>query len=137
MERSSELKDLYLKICRAQTEGDFSFFERCFSRQDGVIAVGTDPDEWWEGYDAIIEVFRAQLEEAGGFEILAEDPAAFSQGSAGWAAGNLILKLQDGSELPFRLSVVFQKEPDGWKIVHWHSSTAVSNEELIGQELTT
>jgi ketosteroid isomerase-like protein len=137
MQYSTELQELYVQICEAQTKGDYSFFERRFSKEDGVLAIGTDPAEWWAGYDTIARVFRAQLEEAGGFQILADTPLAYSDGSIGWVAGRPIVKLPDGREMPIRLTAVLRKEQDDWKIVQWHTSTGIANEDLIGETLTT
>lgn len=137
MEQSTELKELYLRICEAQSSGDYSFFERYFSQKDGVLAIGTDPTEWWAGYATITKVFKAQLKETGGFPILADTPQAFSDGSIGWVAGQPTLRLPDGTEMPFRLTAVFQKEQDSWKIVQWHASIGISNEDVIGETLTT
>jgi hypothetical protein len=137
MEQSTELKELYLRICEAQSSGDHSFFERYFSQKEGVLAIGTDPTEWWVGYATITSVFKAQLQEAGGFQILADTPQAYSDGSIGWVAGQPTLKLPDGTEIRLRLTAVFQKEQDDWKIVQWHVSAGISNEDLIGETLTT
>jgi len=35
------------------------------------------------------------------------------------------------------LTAVFQKEQNDWKIVQWHVSIGISNEDLIGETLTT
>ena len=137
MEQSTELKELYLRSCEAQTSGDYSFFERHFSQKDGVLAIGTDPTEWWAGYTTITKVFKAQLKETGGFQIIADTPQAYCDGSIGWVAGQPTLKLPDGTEMPVRLTAVFQKEKSGWKIVQWHFSTGISNEDLIAETLTT
>jgi ketosteroid isomerase-like protein len=137
MEQSTELKELYLRICEAQSKGDYSFFERYFSQKDGVLAIGTDPTEWWTGYDTITRVFKAQLKETGGFQILADTPQAYSDGSIGWVAGQPTIKLPDGKEIPVRLTSVLQKEQNGWKIVQWHASIGIPNEDLIGETLTT
>ena len=137
MEQSAELRELYLRICQAQSSGDYSFFERHFSQEAGVLAIGTDPTEWWAGYATIAKVFKAQLEEAGGFQIVADTPEAYRDGSVGWVAGQPTLQLQDGTEIPFRLTVVFQKEQNDWKIVQWHASTGIANEDLIGETLPT
>ena len=137
MERSTGLEDLYCLLCDAQSRGDASFFERRFSKKDGVLAIGSDPSEWWSGYDTITRIFKTQLKEAGGFEVVADTPSAFQDGSVGWAAGRPTVKLPDGTEMPFRLTVVFQKEQDGWKIVQWHFSMGVANEDAIGETLTT
>jgi SnoaL-like protein len=137
MEESTELKALYIRCCEAQSSGDYLFFERCFSQKDGVLAIGTDPTEWWAGYATITRVFKAQLKETGGFEIIADTPQAYCDGSIGWVAGQPTLKLQDGTEMPFRLTAVFQKEQNDWKIVQWHVSAGISNEDLISETLTT
>lgn len=137
MEQSTELKELYLQICEALSHGDYSFFERCFSHKDGVLAIGTDPTEWWTGYATISKVFKTQLKEMGGFQILVDTPLAFHEGSIGWIAGKPTLKLPDGTEVPVRLTVVLQKEQNDWKIVQWHFSIGISNEDSIGETLTT
>lgn len=137
MEQSVELKELYLSCCEAQTSGDYSFFKHYFSQKDGVLAIGTDPAEWWTGYATITGVFEAQLKEMDGIQILANTPQAYCDGSIGWVADQPTLKLPDGTEMPFRLTAVFQKEQDGWKIVQWHVSMGVSNEDLIGEALPT
>lgn len=137
MEQSAELKELYLRICEAQSNGDYAFFELCFSQKDGVLAIGTDPSEWWSGYATITKVFKAQLKEMGGCQVLADTPQAYRDGSIGWVAGQPTLKLPDGTEMSVRLTAVFQKEQNDWKIVQWHVSTGISNEDLIGETLTT
>jgi hypothetical protein len=137
MEQSAELKELYLRICEALSRGDYAFFERCFSQKDGVLAIGTDPTEWWTGYAAITKVFKTQLKEMGGLQILADTPQAYHDGSIGWIAGQPTLKLPNGTEMPVRLTAVFQKEQHDWKIVQWHFSIGVSNEDAIGETLTT
>ena len=137
MEQSSELKALYVRCCEAQTNGDYSFFERHFSQKDGVIAIGTDPTEWWTGYATITRVFKTQLEEIDGIEVRPDTPQAYSDGSIGWVAGQPTLRLPDGTEMPLRLTAVFQKEQDDWKIVQWHISMGITNEDLVGERLTT
>ncbi len=136
MERSTELKALYLRCCEAMSSGNYSFFERCFSQKDGVLAIGSDPMEWWHGFATITSVFKAQLKEMDGFQILADTPLAYRDGSIGWVAGQPTIKLPDGTEMNVRLTAVFQKEPEGWKIVQWHFSIGISNEDLLGATLS-
>jgi len=135
MEQSSVLHELYLRCCEAMSSGDYSFFEQTFSQQDGVLAIGTDPTEWWSGYETITGVFKAQLKEMGGFQILADTPLAYRDGSIGWVAGQPTLKLPDGTEMSGRLTAVFQEEQDGWKIVQWHFSFGILNEDVLGDML--
>ncbi len=137
MEASVELKELYVQCCNAISKGDDGFFKRHFSIKDGVLAIGTDPAEWWVGYKAITGVFEAQLRELGGVEVLADAPEAYQDGPVGWVGGQPFLRMPDGTEMRFRLTVVFQKDEGHWKIVQWHFSSGVSNADLIGEALTT
>ncbi len=137
MQQSSELQGLYLQSCEAMSSGDHAFFERHFSQNDGVLAIGTDPAEWWSGYATISKVFREQMQEAGGFQIVADSPEAYCEGPVGWVAGRPTLMLPDGAEVPLRLTAVFLKEKDAWKIVQWHFSSGISNTDLLGKTLST
>ena len=137
MEQSTELKNLILQSYKALSEGDYSFFERHLSQTEGVLVIGTDPNEWWSSYATIIKLFKAQMEEMGGFSVSAGMPQAYSEGTLGWAADRAKFKLPDGSEIPVRLTVVFRKESSEWKIVLWHASIGVPNEDLIGKAITT
>jgi len=137
MEKSSELEQLYFRICEAQSNGDGLFFEQCFSQKDGVLAIGTDPEEWWVGHAAIARVFKAQLKEIEGIQIKAGMPQAYYDGSIGWIAGRPTYTLPNGTEIPARFTAVLQREEGGWKIVQWHSSIGISNEDVTGERLTT
>jgi hypothetical protein len=136
VEQSSELKEFYRHICEAFTNGDYSFFERHISQQDGVLSIGTDPTEWVTGYATIIRGFKIQVEEMAGCQLLAGTPHAYRDGSIGWVADQPTLQLPDGMEIPLRCTAVFQQEQKDWKIVQWHVSVGISNEELIGKTLT-
>src|SRR5207253_1737654 len=87
MERSAELLDLTLRLYRAMAAGDLAFFERLVSRQEGLVAIGTDPREWWAGYDSLLAALRAQVAEVGGgFPVTPGDPQAWREGTVGWVA---------------------------------------------------
>jgi ketosteroid isomerase-like protein len=85
----------------------------------------------------VTKVFKAQFEEVGGFSIIAGTPQAYSEGDVGWAADRPKFKLPDGTEIPVRLTSVFRKEGNDWKVVLWHFSIGVRNEEVVGKTLTT
>jgi hypothetical protein len=118
MERSAELRDLMLRIYQALASGEADYFDQLASRQEGLIAIGTDPAEWWPDYGSFVGALRAQLREmGGGFPITPGDPQAFREGSVGWVADRPTLALPDSPPLPFRLTMVFHREADGWKAV--------------------
>ena len=50
---------------------------------------------------------------------------------------SLKLRLPDGTEIPVRLTAVFRKENNDWKIVLRHLSIGIPNEDVFGNALTT
>ncbi len=69
MQPSAELRKVILRLYEGMTAGDASTVERLFSRQSGVLGIGTDPNEWWAGYEAYARLFKAQLKEMAGIGI--------------------------------------------------------------------
>ncbi len=138
MEHSDELRDLMLRFYEATTSGDLSFLERHVSRQEGTVFVGTDPNEWWEGFEAFAEAMRAQSEAMEGeMQIVAGRLQAYQEGSIGWVIDrDASFRLPDGTEIPFRNSCVFHLEDGEWKLIHGHTSIGVRNEELFGEDVT-
>ena len=136
MEQSADLKEHMLRAYEAIAKGDISSLERHLSRQDGVLVIGTDPQEWWTGHSSIIRVFKAQIDElGGGIPIVAGDLQAYSEGTIGWVADRPKFRLPDDTETPCRVTAVFHKEGDGWKLVQDHLSMGVRNEEVFGKKL--
>jgi ketosteroid isomerase-like protein len=138
MEQSNELRDLTLRFYKAVNTGDVSFVERHVSRQEGAVFVGTDPNEWWEGYAAFVEAIRSQEEArgAGGPQIEPGQIQAYREGSVGWVMDHDSFRLPDGTEVPFRNSAVFLQEDGEWKLIHAHASIGVRNEEMFGEGIT-
>jgi SnoaL-like protein len=139
MEQSDELRDLTLRFYGAIATGDLSFLERHVSRQEGAVFVGTDPNEWWEGFEAFVEAMRTQAEAmgGGGLQIVPGQLRAYRQGSVGWTIDrDASFRLPDGTGIPFRNSAVFLEEDGEWKLIHAHTSIGVRNEELLGEDVT-
>lgn len=65
MQGSADLEQIVLRLYQALSQGDVTFLERMSSEESGLLTIGTDPNEWWEGYDEVTRVYRAQLEELG------------------------------------------------------------------------
>jgi len=138
MQESEEIRAVMMRYYEAISNADLEAMKRMFSRQDGVLLIGTDPNEWWPGYDKVVEIWQAQFEAMGsGFPVKSTGLHALSAGNVGWAADRPIFVFPDGTEMPFRITTVLHKEPDGWKVVMSHASFGVSNEESLGQELPT
>jgi adenylate cyclase len=137
VEHSDELRDLTLRLYEAEATGDLSFIDRHVSRQEGAVYIGSDPNEWWEGFEAFVEAMRAQSEAMGEMQIVAGQLQAYREGSVGWSIDrDALFRLADGTEIPFRNSCVFHQEDGEWKLIHGHTSIGVSNEEVLGEDIT-
>jgi len=137
IQRSEELVDLLTRFYQAAQSGDTAFLEHFISAQEGVLCIGTDPQEWWQGAGTIGRVFKAQVEEMGGsFPLEPGSPEGYREGSVGWVADRPKLKLPDGTEMEFRLTMVCHQEAGEWKLVQAHFSIGVPNEEAVGKGLT-
>jgi hypothetical protein len=84
MNPSTEVRNAVLRLYESMGTGDVSAIERLFSCQSGVLAIGSDPSEWWAGHDTIVEAFKAQLQGSGTRKVEAGDLNAFAEGSVGW-----------------------------------------------------
>ena len=135
MQRSAELREAVLAFYRAISTGNIPSMERFLSSDGDTLAIGTDPQEWWKGED-VFRAFREQLQAMGGrLGVKPGDPEAYEKGDVGWAADRPSWVLPDGTELPFRVSVVFVKERGGWRAIQTHASIGVPNVESMGKEL--
>ena len=56
MKQSAELRELTLSLYRAMQQANMGFIGDQFSQEEGVLVIGTDPDEWWLGYEDIRRV---------------------------------------------------------------------------------
>jgi ketosteroid isomerase-like protein len=130
MQPSDELRDVILASFEAYSRGDASSVDRYTSRQEGVLVIGSDPDEWIEGAQAA----EALKQEAQDDSVKIASPGevqAFVEGSVGWASSRPTWALEDGREIPTRWTAVFHLEDGEWKAVQAHISVGVPNEELF------
>ena len=135
MDPSPELRELTIQLARAVGAGDVDFLERHTSRQPGIAFLGTDPDEWWTDLASLRQALLAQRD--AGVEVLPGQPLAYAEGEVGWAVDRGLRFRVGEEETPFRMSVVYRREDGEWKMVHFHSSLGVPNEEAIGVALPT
>lgn len=135
MERSSEIEQVVAELYDALRTGNLAAFEARVS--DGVLLIGTDPEEWWSGKAAAMRAFREQAEAmGGGFPIEPGETTAYAVGDVAWFAGQPAFVSGD-ERVPCRHTGVFARENGEWKLVETHISIGVPNQEAVGQELPT
>jgi class 3 adenylate cyclase len=124
------------EICRvvdrwltAARNGDTDEAMGKFAAHPGVLLIGSDEAEWWHLEHR--PVWEAQFEESGGFPFVWGEIEAWEEGTVGWAA----LQLAVG-ETKMRATCVLHLERGEWKLVQMHLSAGISNEQVLGLELT-
>ena len=133
MEQSTELLNAAHRLFEAVSERDFAAIEAMISQHEGVLIIGSDPNDWFRGRDAFMNGLKSELNENAGkvtFDIT--DAKAYAEGSAGWFGGKVSMVFQDGSRIPFRCTLAFHHKDNHWEITQWHFSIAVPN-AIIGQ----
>ena len=138
MDRSSKVKEAMLHFYDHASTGNVHGIENLFTRQPGLIGIGTDPKEYWVGYETCVRMMRTQIQELGGqMPIKAGDIQALAEGTVGWVADRATCPLPDGSSIPLRITAVFHQEGSEWKMVQLHCSVGAANADVLGKELTT
>ena len=131
-EPGAEVKELMTRFYEAASKGDFDFVDGLLSRRAEVLWIGTDPNEWWENPEAVFKAWQAQTAELGGpAPITGGNVKAYQHGEVAWVSDRPAFHLPDGRSLPFRLTAVWAREPEGWRIVQVHTSLGVANESVL------
>jgi SnoaL-like domain len=134
LQRSPLLEELMRRFYAACNSGDLAFVEQHLSHAPQTLVLGTAPEEVWDRAGTL----RAVAAQSGaGVRFEGGAPQAWEVGDVGWVV-DLEPRFHLGEVVaPFRLSCILRREDGDWRIVHWHSSLPVANEEAMGQELPT
>lgn len=129
---SAEIEELMTRFYEAASKGDFENLDGLVSRQPGLLWIGTDPNEWWQTPDAVLKAWRTQTAALGGpLGITGGNVSAYEHGDVALVSDRPTFHLPDGRTLPFRLTAVWLREPEGWRIVQVHFSMGVANEAAL------
>ena len=87
--------------------------------------------------DDAMRAIGAQILEmkAAGIGIERGEVRAYREGPVAWASGKAAFKPADGPGVPIRITAVLTGDGSVWKLVQWHSSVGVANEEIVGEAL--
>ena len=134
--RSPEIESLMRRLMPVYVWGDRESLSNIFSSDASLRVLGFDPDERWAGRDEVLDVRLAQSDEMLGTEFEVEMVEAFEDGPFGWATwfGALVYA---GSTTQLRTTAVFRLEGGFWRVVQWHNSVPVPNQQVFGVDLTT
>ena len=129
MQADQELKEFVVNMYEAVSNGDSVFLENFLADQGNVLMIGTDSNEWWSKANTIIEQLKTQAQS--GVKLVPGNLVSFSEGSVGWMADDGKFVRPNGDEAPYRMTAVFHRENDEWKLIQAHVSKGVPNPELF------
>lgn len=132
MNAVAEIKNLYLGLLEAYNTGDDRFMAD-FTASEDMLVIGTDPEEWWDSHETLLDALRVSLKQFrdAGVRVVPGNPQAFVEGSVGWIADRPIFHLPDGSVMESRVTAVMRRQDGVWKFAQQHFSYAVRNEEIV------
>ncbi len=137
MERSEEVRVALTSLMNTfGTPAMGSAFLSAMSSEPETLVIGTDPEEWWDDPDDIKRAMSAQGDELQGMVANVLHTEGWVEGNVGWAAGRAEIEAPGGSRLNMRITAVYLRRHDGWKVAQAHASVGVANEEVVGKELT-
>src|SRR4051794_22256568 len=111
MSDSDGVAQVLKDFVEAMNRGDGETAAALHSQADDAITIGSDPDEWFQGGEAIHQVF-AQMGGGGptGMTVRVEEPLVGAEGDVGWYVGRGTFVTPGGKEIPFRASGVARRE---------------------------
>lgn len=133
---SPEIEAVARRILATWSKRDLETMSSLFSSNPNLRVLGFDVDEQWRGPDEFLKVFAAQSDEMPDWSIDVHEAEAFEDGSFGWATLRSTI-ITPESETPMRHTAVFNLDGGVWRVVQWHNSIPVPNQQVFGVELTT
>jgi hypothetical protein len=139
MQRNADISKQLARFMGAFESGDVSLVEALVSREKDLLGIGSDPDEWWPDRENLIRAAEAQIPEmhSAGMRIQLKNERSLSEGDVGWSGAQAALVVPEVGEVPMRFTSVWHRESGEWRLVQFHLSVGVSNEDVLGEELPT
>jgi ketosteroid isomerase-like protein len=111
----------------AWNRGDLEVYMAGFWKSQDLVffSIGTETRGWQATLDRYRTSYQAGGKQMGTLDFPKLDILTLGT-EAAMARGRWRLKMPDGKELSGMTSVIFRKLPEGWRIVHDHSSAASS-----------
>jgi ketosteroid isomerase-like protein len=126
MTPSDDVRDTVLRFYQKMRTSDMTGFDELISNDPSLMVIGS-ANEWITKRDSLRGVFRLKNQglEAG------PNPAGYENGDFGWFVDQPDWVFSDGSRMHTRFTVILQKEAGSWKLLHWHLSVGVPDDEAV------
>jgi ketosteroid isomerase-like protein len=118
-----DVRAVWTAQVEAWNRGDLDAFMAGYWKSSDLVffSNGTETRGWQETLDRYRARYQAEGKQMGTLDFPQLDFAMLGTDIA-LARGRWRLKMPDGQELSGMTSVIFRKLPEGWRIVHDHSS---------------
>jgi class 3 adenylate cyclase/ketosteroid isomerase-like protein len=133
---SPEIESVARRVLKAWGAADEAAMTNLFSPDATLRVLGFDLDEWWVGPASFHKIWQTQMEEMPNWTIEVERAEAFEDGPFGWATAFTTLVTPE-TKTAMRHTGVFRLEAGVWRVIQWHNSIPVSNQQIFGVALTT
>lgn len=134
----AEVQHVLDTLVSAQEKGEWEQFAHCFMQSPSMVNIGTDVDEYWNGWEAFKKATQNLFKYKKGFHITVKNVTIHvsEDGKLAWYAMMMDTCLETKAEPVriegFRHTGVLQKQHGTWKIVQSHVSVPVL--ESVGFE---
>jgi hypothetical protein len=128
LEPSQELLHALQALYIAMSSGNHHFVESFYSLQDGGVFLGTDESEYWTDASRHNADVRSFFDGSEGRSAWATgpEPVARCEGSVGWTVDRPTIRLPSGERIQARVTLIWHREGDAWRIVHSHASIGMT-----------
>ena len=124
------------RALKAYAVSDSPTLANMMSTDPALRVLGFDADEWWVGRGEFLKLRETQVGEIDGLTLLSVDSVeAFEEGPFGWTTAFSTIR-QGDLTTSIRSSAVFRLEAGAWKVISWHNSVPVPNQQVFGVDLT-
>ena len=124
-----DVRDAVLDFYRGVTEKQIDRFDEIVSSDPATLVIGTAPGEWVTDRPRL----RFGFETEGLTLEPGPNPTGYQEGTMGWFTDEPWFGFPGGGGMRTRLTGVVRQEAGRWKVVHFHFSVGVPDEEV--QEL--
>ena len=124
MEKSDEVKELIKEMYN--NFYNIAYVEKHLHKGDDFLTIGTDESEWVKGYEKFMVGLKNQAQALPDAKVVKSDPEVFVEGTVAWFNDQVILTVNKG-EVKMRVTGVFHKEGENWKLFQQHASLGTPN----------
>lgn len=139
MKKSVEIEAVVRRFLASRIDNDMEAMGSLHSGSEYLRLIGSDKDQWFQGREAVLPTGGSTEELPDAFAVADSKLLrieAFQDGDVGWAAVEQDRTLVKGQKFTFRITMVLRLEASVWKIIQLHFSLPVSDEEVLGVDLT-